>query len=464
MENTNGAQGQPGFAGQQTANARGMNPSMPINNNNSRAPPVMFGEFHRQQGPSQAQPQLYGQQTVNGNRVPINFGMRTPNNNGVPMPMARNNTQINQQALPVRPGFGVPQMMGNSSRGHPAMAAPTNANAINGFARMYSSGHQQPYAQSRAPQNHQARQNQQASQNQQAPQSQQALQYHQARQNYQARQIQQAPHIQQPAQIQQAPQFQQPAQIQQVSQNQQAARNQQASQYHQAPQTYLGGESFNAGTGQTNYQTPLGHNSFNGHPVHPPSQGANTSSGHLVGHHNGAQPSQNASLPTSNVSNAERSQTPLAAETPEEFLDRVADLVAEKATAFKAYIQNDADFDRYEAAIWKAKRKGDDLKDMSQGSPTDEASRSAVKQRIFDAFLKTDGDQDPASDSDNLNNCLAVRTIQKLSDVELEILAHKFTVSTIVILTITIANRVTNTDSDAQSSARRRSAGALARV
>lgn len=354
MQNTNGAQGQPGFAGQQTANAHGMNPSMPSNNNNSRAPPVMFGAFHRQQGPSQAQPQLYGQQTVNGNRVPINFAMRAPNNNGAPVPVPRSNAQMNQQALPVRPGFGVPQM-GNTSRGNSAMAIPTNANAINGFTQMYSSGHQQPYAQLRAPQYHQARQNQ------------------------------------------------------------------------QAPQTFLGGEAFNAGTGQTNYQS---------YPAHPATQPANPSSSHLVGYHNGAQLSQNASLPTlntstSNVNNAARSQTPVAAETPEEFEDRVADLVAENATTFKAYIQSDADFDRYEAAVWKAKWKGDDLKDMSEGFPTDEASLSAVKQRIFDAFLKTDGDQDPASDSDDFNNCLAVRTIQKLSDIELEILAHKFTVSTI---------------------------------
>lgn len=110
----------------------------------------------------------------------------------------------------------------------------------------------------------------------------------------------------------------------------------------------------------------------------------------------------------------------------QEFQEHVDSLVEQPATTqFKGYIQSDADFALYEMAAWNAKRKDADIQNRSQGYPTDHLGKSQIKQRIFDAIQNMDGDQDPASDRGDFKDCVAVRTVQGLSDLETEILAHK---------------------------------------
>lgn len=204
----------------------------------------------------------------------------------------------------------------------------------------------------------------------------------------------------------------------QVPQSHQATQNYQGSQIYQSapieiPQAYQHGGAFITTTHYISYENPDAWTN-NTPDVHP------------------AQPSD--------AGTTESSQPQLGPETLQQFEDRVAGLVEEKATTFRCHIQNnEADLARHEAAVWKAKRKGDKFEDKSEGYPTTEAGLSALKQRIFDALLHIDGDQDPASDTD-IADCLALRTIQGLSDLEIEIVAQKLVVSTTGIITLNIAN------------------------
>lgn len=150
------------------------------------------------------------------------------------------------------------------------------------------------------------------------------------------------------------------------------------------------------------------------YPLHQPSvpPSPQTSSPGEAGH-----PSE------ADITNA--GQPPLATEITQEFQQHVDSLVEQPATTFKSYIQSDADFALYEMAAWNAKRKDADIQNRSQGYPTDQLGKSQIKQRIFYAIQNMDGDQDPASDRGDFKDCVAVRTVQGLSDLETEILAHK---------------------------------------
>lgn len=123
-------------------------------------------------------------------------------------------------------------------------------------------------------------------------------------------------------------------------------------------------------------------------------------------------------------------QPQIDAELPEAFQDRVNALVQEKGKSFGGHIRSKADVDRYERAIWAAKWKGGELENKCADFPEDEDQQSAIVRRIFEAIVNTEGDQDLTSDASENGNCLAVRTIQKLSSLEIEILAWKAMVST----------------------------------
>lgn len=118
-------------------------------------------------------------------------------------------------------------------------------------------------------------------------------------------------------------------------------------------------------------------------------------------------------------------QTASATDIPREFQERVDGLIEEPASNFKNYIQHDGEFAFFEMAAWKAKRKDDDIQDKSQGYPLDQPGKSQVKQRLFNAIQNMDGEQDPASDRGEFMDCVAVRTVQALSNLETEILAHR---------------------------------------
>lgn len=122
-------------------------------------------------------------------------------------------------------------------------------------------------------------------------------------------------------------------------------------------------------------------------------------------------------------------QPAIGTESAEQFQGRVNRLVKEKGSTFGGYINSDAERARFETAIWTAKRKGGKLEDKSGDYPDDEAERSMLSKRLFDAFVNTEGEQDKVTDADENGNCLAVRVIQNLSPLEVELLTRKLMVS-----------------------------------
>lgn len=231
----------------------------------------------------------------------------------------------------------------------------------------------------------------------------------------------------------------------------QALQSQQTLQLYQAPQNYQNGQAFNTAAHHTTHERTSGHNTPIAH------SGLSTQyniprPGHLdpsgVGNSSGARSSLTTASPTIVGSPSDAGITssgePQLPETPEEFQDRVNGLIGDTATTFKDYLE-DEDAARFEAAIWKAKRKGSTFEDKSEGYPDSKSERSEMKQRLFNAILNIDGKQDPVSESDAIADSLAVRMIKRLSGVEVELIVQKLMVSPDKVLGLGKANLVTQT-------------------
>lgn len=135
----------------------------------------------------------------------------------------------------------------------------------------------------------------------------------------------------------------------------------------------------------------------------------------------------NAGPPGAGV--AEALQPLSSSEGTDGFQEHVKMLLKEKTTAFKGYIRNHNDFVRYEEAVRKAKLRDGNSENKAADYPQDEAGQLQIIQRIYDAILTFDGEQDPATDSGDFATCLAVKILQALSPIDVELIAHKFMVS-----------------------------------
>lgn len=104
---------------------------------------------------------------------------------------------------------------------------------------------------------------------------------------------------------------------------------------------------------------------------------------------------------------------------------RVKVLIKQPATDYKGYIKNDNEYALYEEAVWRAKRKESGIQNKCQGFPDDFDGKVVIAERIFNAIQNIDGEQDPASDSGEFKDSVAVRTVKGLSALEAEMIAHK---------------------------------------
>ncbi|KKY31844.1 hypothetical protein UCDDA912_g08133 [Diaporthe ampelina] len=114
-------------------------------------------------------------------------------------------------------------------------------------------------------------------------------------------------------------------------------------------------------------------------------------------------------------------------ENPDGFQEEVTRLVQGGPGAFVGLIRNKADYDRYQQAVWKAKLSDGSIDKRAQDYPKDIAGEMRIRKRIFDAFYNLGGEQDPACETGDFANCLAVKTVQGLSIIEGELLAYGLT-------------------------------------
>lgn len=370
----NGAQGQHSFMPQQEANVNGINPAMRTHNNFYGPRPIDLSAMQTPQAHQRGQPGYTSQQLVhrNGNGNGMNQTMPIHNRQGTPAHHAPGNGQLVQNRSRARPGLVGPQMISNGN--DLAMALATDPTAMAGFSQLCNNFLQQRVQ----------------NWNSQSPQDHQSVQYHQNHQNHQVQPYQQ---------VQQYQQYQHD---------------------HASPQN--GGE-FNAAAtptgGENNRIIDLTQNTHENTNL-PANLDASPAGypNHLV-----------AGTPP-DAGGAEPVQPALVIELSETFQTEVNGLVEDKSGTFGDHIHSDADLARYEKAIWMAKWKGGKLEDKCSDYPEDKAERSRIARRIFDAFVNTQGEQDPATDAAENGNCLAVRAIQKLSGIEIEILVRKLMVST----------------------------------
>jgi hypothetical protein len=203
---------------------------------------------------------------------------------------------------------------------------------------------------------------------------------------------------------------------------------------YQAPQQSSGPQQYQNLLGNQNYST-LHHTDS----AYASSSGDNTpivDPAHLPENHTNNSASHSTLAPShlNNAGTPESAQSSTGTELPEGFQGQVNDLVQQKGTDYAGHIRNKADALRYKQAVWKSKIRGDNYNQRCHDYPTDEAGEMRVRQRIFEAIVNLDGNQDPVSDSGNFLNSLAVRTVQSLSRVEVELLADDLMVSSTVTL------------------------------
>lgn len=364
MQNV-GPQVQSGYTYQTIIN--GVSPATPSDNNQTTAMPTAHGTFQSQQGDGQGYPMFAGHQTIHTYRNDGNYSMPVPTHTGSSTPV-HGNTQLHEPVQDIQaeldPQFQssfTEQQLPNTKADFLLKILAGNPNAMNGLVQFCSALAKQPGGQTRSTQNQRFSQNNHYTESYQYPE------------------------------------------------NHDLTQSQQLTRHYEAPQTHL-----KAGTGPATTENTSSQKTQTAYP----------------GHHTSVPPSSRASSPDeasypSQVGFTNIGQPPLATEITEEFQQYVDGLVEEPATTFKGYIKSDADFSLYEMAAWTAKRKDADIQNKSQGYPTDQPGKSQIKQRIFYAIQNMDGEQDPASDRGEFKDCVAVRTVQGLSDLETEILAHK---------------------------------------
>lgn len=211
-------------------------------------------------------------------------------------------------------------------------------------------------------------------------------------------------------------------QIQQNLQNRPILQNDQSHQIQQYPsqnhQSYQHAGEFSVASSPHSSRVSSGENS---HIFDSPQSSID---------HSNLPTNQSVAGTPSDAGVVEPVQPAIGTESADQFQGRVNRLVKEKGSTFGGYIKSDAERARFENAIWTAKWKGGKLEDKSGDYPDDEAERSMLSKRLFDAFLNTEGEQDKVTDADENDNCLAVRSIQKLSPLEIELLTRKLMVST----------------------------------
>lgn len=400
MSSTNGLQGQSGFAGAQMNNVNGINPATPVQNIYSPAmgQPITYGNAQTQQSPHHVQPHFVGQQqAVNFNSSPYTLPMRNPS--GTTMNFAAGNIQLAQQVPRSQPGFVNPQMI-NANGWNPEMAIGNHPYTMDVINQLNTSTGQQP-GQFQINQN-----------DQHAPIYQNTEEY-QYGQNYQ------------------------------LARNYQPTQNYQPVQNHRnfsVNQSYAPNPTGNRHQARARFLPQAGNPA---QAINPPQAGTSSQAGNPTqfrNTHNAGNPLR-AGTPTRATNTSQASNPPRAGsavpiqpssvpEISEEFQEHVKNLVKEKATTFEAHIKNRNQFDRYEQAVWKAKLSGGNHENKSGDYPQDEAGELRIIERIFNAIVNIDGEQDPATDNGDFANCLAVKIIQGLSTIDVELLAHKLMVST----------------------------------
>ncbi|POS72760.1 hypothetical protein DHEL01_v208847 [Diaporthe helianthi] len=135
-----------------------------------------------------------------------------------------------------------------------------------------------------------------------------------------------------------------------------------------------------------------------------------------------ASPIQAGSPPNFAIPNADQPSSSTG--VTEAIQNHVAALLKQPATTYKGHIKDDHDLALYKEAVWRAQRKENGIGGKCQGYPDDHAGKEQVVRRIFNAIHHTEGEQDPATEQGDFKNCVAVKAIKGLSDLETELLAY----------------------------------------
>lgn len=397
----NGAQSRPGFTRQPTTPVNGANPSTPVANNHLTAMRVPHRNAYTHQGP-RAQP-VFPVQHQTANVDGNTYEMTIRGSSSTPTPVAQGHAQNAQQAPQGRPGFPSHQEV-NGNGWNPMLPMFNNPAAMNAIYQLVSAVTPQP-GQPQHPQQFQSPQQYQTPLFQTFPQTQGPQQYGNPQQHGT------------PQQYGTSQQYGTPQQYQNPATD---------SATHANPSGGNVPTVESAPAPLSTNQAPRPANNMASSLPHPVTPG--------VEHHTGSDSPPDAGSPLNagnapDVGVAQPSQTSTTTETPEQFQTRVKALVAEKGNTFGGHIQNDADYRRFKQAVWEAKLSGGSYENRAQDYPQDAAGQSRVRQRIFDAFYNLDGDQDPASETGEFANCLAVKIVQGLSPIEVELLAHDLMVS-----------------------------------
>lgn len=434
-----------------------MYPATPVQNNHSTAmrQPITYGNAQPQQGRPRGQPQFIGQQqVVNFNGAPHTLPVR--NNPIATMNFSQGNTQLAQQIPRSQPRL-VNQQMINAGAWAPevvvlgnnpyTMDTPTDFYTLIGqqpgqFQNIRNSQHAQVFQDPEEyehGQNYQYGQNYHHGQNQQNSQTYQRVQrYHNSpvSNNHQNNQR----GVPNPAASSHQPGAGRPPQAGQNAMALQAAITAQraaaiasraatnAPRAATAPHSTTDAQQaiINApraasaprAAAALQATTDAPRLAASPQPAVPPQAATPAQAG-----------SSTASAPE--VRPAELQESSMGTEVTEELQDEVNLLIKEKATTFKGHIKSPKDVALYKQAVWKARlRGGSNHEKKCADYPKDEAGEMEIIGRIFNAIVNVGGEQDPASESGDLANCLAVKTIRGLTGIEVEFLAHDFLVST----------------------------------
>lgn len=451
MQANHGPQGHFGFADEQADNVNGVYPATPVQNNYSTTmrQPITYGNAQTQQGRLRGQPQFIGQQqVVNFNDNLYTLPMR--NHPGVTMNFAPGNTQLAQQIPQSQPRFINQQMINAGGWTPEVVVFGNNPYTMDATTELHHSNGQQPdqflNTQNDQPaQIYQSDEEYQHGQNYHHCQDQQQYgQNQQRRQNYQRVQSY----------------HNSPGSNNSLN-NQNCARNPVAHCYQ--PVTGLPPQAARAGNhprsgicsqarqATTAPQAATNPTRATTNPPRAATASRSTTNAPQVAttpqsaiHPQAANPTQSAistqarlplntgSLTASapQVRSAESHESSLGTEATERFEDEVKRLIEEKATTFKAHIKSHNEVAQYKQAVWKARLSGGNHEKKCGDYPKDAAGELEIIQRIFDAIVNVDGEQDPASETGDFANCLAVKIIKGLSTIDVELLAHDFLVST----------------------------------
>lgn len=425
MQNTNGtpngAQPRRGPTGQRTTSVNGANQATSLGNHHSATMRVTRPNEYNHQS-HQAQAGFRGQHqmaNIDGN----SYEMAIRGSSGATMPIGQGYMQQLAQQAPQDRQYLSGQQTVNGNGFHPALPMFNNPAAMNALCQLGSVI---------APQ---------LGQQQQQPEPYQTQQY----QSFQ--QPQQSPRQYQPPQYQTPQQYHSPQQQQQQS--------------HQQYQIWGADSTASESSSDKNTSTVNSARVSQNHTPYLASYSTPSTSHHTsprVENHAGSGSSPNAGSPLNNesppdVGVAQSSQPLTNGETTEQFQTRVNALLEEKGTAYGGLIQNESEYRRYKQAVWKAKLKGGSYENRAQDYPKDQAGQLRVRKQLVDAFFNIGGEQDPATESGEFANCLAVKMVQGLSSIEVELLVHELMVSaatTNPCVKPTSANVIPKTDIHAQ--------------